>query len=1029
MLPKHFIEQIKAKNIVLFLGAGASYGAVHPDGLSMPNGQELSDFIAERFLGNSYKGKALSYVAELAISESSLFEVQHFIHELISPFGPSEYHLKISQFPWNRIFTTNYDFVLEEVYKKNKSSVQELFPVVRNTPEYQILHNEKTLPYFKLHGCLSVVNDLELPLILTIDQFINYQNGRERLFDRLLALAYDYPILFVGYSLSDPNIRSVLQRVDSLKGGKAMSYIVSPTITDEEKRYWESRRFTVFKMTFEELLNILDNEIGINERILGGIRIKNQHPLYERFLSRTSEIKITESLSSFINNDIDFVSNNIHAGNTDPKSFYKGYFQNWDPIIRNLDVRRGVLEGILFQVFLNDEEHESNESNFYLIHGNGGSGKSVLLKRLAFEAATEINRICLFLKPYSGFNIELLSELYSLLKERIYLFVDGVADNKKDLKKLLQKAKKLTIPITIFACEKTNIWNTECEELEPFLDDDFRLKYLTDKEINELLILLENHHSLNALQFKTHEERVYAFKEIATRELLVALYEATNSKSFEEIIHEEYTSIGNPIAQSVYLTVSIMHRLGAETRAGLISRVHGIGFNEFKEKLFKPLEYIVFDRKNPKINDYVYLTRHNQVAEIVFTTTLVTPQERFDEYVRIISNLNLDFESDRIAYVAMTNARQLMSIFPDPLMVRNFYDIATENFIDKTRLLQQRAIFEMNSPGGSLITAERLLKESNTDDDPLIEHSFAELILKKAESSRYDNEFYKHIEDVINRCNKLITKYKNNIHPYHTVLKAINLKLKNIINSGEDGAVQRTLKDAEKYFSMAKQLFHDDKFILETESTFNEIINNKPDAKDLLKKAFDKHKSSPFIALRYSHFLEREEDYKTAALAIKESLEINPQDKDLNYRYAELLGKYNLSKNDEIVHYLRRSFTIGDSRFQAQFWYARSLFLNDNKEESIKIFKLLKKVKVGPHIKNMPKGSIKEGSNMVLFRGEIVNIQYNFGFIRRDRFGDDIFFKINESQGFEFNFQKKVEFNIAFNFSGPVAINIKYIGE
>lgn len=1025
MLPKYFVEQIKAKNVILFLGAGASFGALHPAGLKMPNGQELADLIAEKYLGESYKGKNLSYVSELAINESSLFDVQHYIYELISPFTPAEHHIKISNFPWNKIFTTNYDFIIENAYKGNKDSVQNLFPVVRNTPEYQIHHNEKSLTYFKLHGCLSIVNDSELPLILTIDQFINYQNGRERLFDRLLSLAYDYPILFVGYSLSDPNIRSILQKVDALKGGKALSYIVSPTITDEEKRYWESRRFAVFQMTFEDLLNNLEKEIEPNDRKLGGLKIKEKHPLFEKFQSSLTTVKVTDSLDNFIANDIDYVSSNIPAGNTDPKSFYKGYFENWDPIIRNLDVRRGVLEGILFQVFLNNEEHQSEDTHFYLIHGNGGSGKSVLLKRLAFEAATEINRICLFLKPYSRFNIEIISELYNLIKERIYLFVDGVAQNKNDLKRILQKASKLHIPITIFAAERTNIWNSECEELEAFLKDDYTLKYLTDKEINELLILLENHHSLNALQYKSHEERVHAFKEIATRELLVALYEATNSKSFEEIIHDEYKSIGNPIAQSVYLTVSIMHRLGAETRAGLISRVHGISFSEFKEKLFKPLEYIVFDRKNPKINDYVYLTRHSQVAEIVFATTLVNPQERFDEYVRIITHLNLDFESDRIAYVAMTNARQLMSIFPDPLMIRNFYDIASDNLIDKTRLLQQRAIFEMNSTGGSLITAERLLRESKTEDDPLIEHSFAELILKKAEAARYDNEFYSYIDDAINKCNTLIGKYKNNIHPYHTVLKALNLKLRKVINSEDDGAVQRTLKEAEKYFSITKQIFYEDKFVLETESTFNEIINNKPDAKELLKRAFDKHKSSPFIALRYSHFLEREKEYKLSASVIKESIEINPQDKDLNYRYAELLGTYNLAENSEIIHYLRRSFTNGDSRFQAQFWYARSLFLEKDKEGSFKIFQILKKVNLNPHIKNTPQGVLKENGVDVIFTGEVVSIQYNFGFIRRDKYGDDIYFRIGEGLDFGLKSRKQVKFNIGFNYSGPVAINIK----
>ena len=41
-------------------------------------------------------------------------------------------------------------------------------------------------------------------------------------------------------------------------------------------------------------------------------------------------------------------------------------------------------------MFLEEQEHISDEFYFYLIKGNAGSGKSVLLKRIAFEAANEL---------------------------------------------------------------------------------------------------------------------------------------------------------------------------------------------------------------------------------------------------------------------------------------------------------------------------------------------------------------------------------------------------------------------------------------------------------------------------------------------------------------------------------------------------------------------------------------------------------------------------------------------------------------
>lgn len=1030
MLPKTLIESVKSKNLILFLGAGASYGAKHPKDKSIPKGQELADLIASKFLGHHYLNKPLSQVSELAINESSLFDVQSYIHELLHEFEPSDYHLRISEFPWNTIFTTNYDNIIESAYRKNKAKVQFLHPIVRNTPYSQLPKDEKALYYYKLHGCLSVINDLTLPLILTIDQFVDYENGRESLFKRLEELAYNYPIVFVGYSIADTNIRYILQKIEKLKGAKPMYYIVSPTITAEEERYWSSRRFTIFKQSFEEFLTELDKSIDKNQRILGSITPRDGYPIFNRFKVDKSEIKPTSGFIHFIENDIDYVHRDIQSNNTDPKSFYKGYFENWDPIIKNLDVKRGMSEGLLYEIFLNEIQHISSDTFLYLVQGNAGSGKSVLLKRIAFEAATEIDRTCIFLRKYSKASIDQISELYNYLKERIYLFVDNIAESKNDIIRLLQKASKLNIPLTIIGAERSNIWNTECEELSEFLSDSYTLKYLSDKEITELLILLEKHNSLGALKFKNDYERKSLFKEKAGSELLVALYEATNSKPFEEIIFDEYNSIGNPIAQSLYLTVSILHRLGAEARAGLISRVHGISFSEFREKLFKPLEYIVFDRKNPKINDYVYLTRHKQVAEFIFSLVLQSPQERFDKYVEVLTDLNLDFESDRIAYMTMTNSKHLINIFPDPRMIRQFYDHAEDLTLDRNKLLQQRAIFEMNALGGSVVVAERLLREAGKEiDDPTIEHSLAELFLKKAENARYDNEFFTNIEEVISRCNKILKGNKNSIHPYHTILKAILLKLKKIVKNSDDSTLQKTLKDAEKYFSLAKQVDAEDAFILETESTFNEIINDMPNAKQLLKSAFEKNKSSTFIVLRYANFLEREKNVDDALESVKNSIQMNPHDRDLNFKFAELLMLKPASTIEEVLHYLRRSFTQGDTRYNAQFLYARGLFINGQQDEARNYFNKLSSVRISPHIKNTPRATIQENGKDVEYYGEITSFYYSYGTITRDKFGDKIFFKTleNDESIRGLKNRQRVKFNIAFNYKGAIAININKI--
>ncbi len=1028
-IPHHLLEQIKAGNVVLFLGAGASYNSKNKLLGSIPNGQDLSDLIAKNFLGEDYIGKALSYNSELAISESSILKVQQFVADIFKEFEPEQYHLKIPLFVWKAIFTTNYDLIVEKSYLKVKSKLQELIPVFKNTSRNQIFIHDKVLPYYKIHGCVNDINDPEAPLILTPDQFVNYQSKRQRLFNELQELSYDYPILFVGFGMSDYDIRSILNGLDKNMAVRVRSYMIGPHITDLEQKMWDNKKISCLKMSFADFLDQVDAKIDNNTRALASLKPVVKLPIFSKFSVTIDNLKPSENFITFLENDIDYVHSNMSAPNTDPKEFYKGYFENWDPIIKNLDINRIIKDGILFEVFMDDSLHNSEGQYLYLIKGNAGSGKSVLLKRLAFDAGTTLERFCIFLRPGFRIKSDQLIELFTYVKDRIYLFVDSLSTVENELAYLINRCKKEGVKISIIGAERINVWNTECELLPKYLTESYHIKYLHNSEINELLLLLEKHHSLGTLASKPAYERVEAFSEKAGRELLVALYEATTSKPFEEIIFDEYKSINNARAQSLYLTVSIFHKLGAEARAGLISRVHNISFHEFKQKLFMPLEFIVFDRKDSRINDFVYVTRNKLIAQIVFEKVLTTPQDRFDEYLRILNNINIDYESDRMAFMSITNARKLLEIFPDPSMVRKIYEVASEQSIDDAKLFQQQAIYEMNAAGGSLYTADRHLKEAHRlmPDDPIISHSIAEMMYKRAEKSTNNSEFFSSIDECLNICSIIIAKYSTNSHPYHTSLKALILKLKHILEYEDAPAIERIMKDIEKAFVSTRQRFPNEEFILEIESKFNEIIKNKTNAKDLLEKAFKVNKSSPFIALRLASFYEKEGDLENSINVVKESLDLNSSDRDLNYKYAMLLEQREIPNYDDIKYYLRRSFTTGDSRFQSQLWYARALYLTNQLNDSREIFRTLSTVNADPEIKREPTGVVKLNKKSVVFEGVVKSVELSYGFIRRDGYGDEIYFYRFEDD-YDWDAFKRgtpVTFNIAFNYRGSMAVHIK----
>src|ERR1700681_117312 len=128
-VPQNLLNQLEEGNVVLFLGAGASYGALHPKGEKIPDGKKLAEAIARKFLDESYVNEPLTHISELAASERDLFTMQSFIYDLISPFKATDFHKIIPTFKWKSIYTTNYDLILEDAYDKTKDKLQELSPV------------------------------------------------------------------------------------------------------------------------------------------------------------------------------------------------------------------------------------------------------------------------------------------------------------------------------------------------------------------------------------------------------------------------------------------------------------------------------------------------------------------------------------------------------------------------------------------------------------------------------------------------------------------------------------------------------------------------------------------------------------------------------------------------------------------------------------------------------------------------------------------------------------------------------------
>lgn len=1027
-IPKALIEYIQEGNIVLFLGAGASIGAKHEGIKPIPNGQQLAEMLVDKFLGKEYSGISLLKAAELSISQTDLFTVQDYIASIFIDYYPAAFHLILPTFFWKAIYTTNFDLVIQRAYDQAEDGLQKLAPFVQNTDRIDDkLKNPDSIPYTKLHGCITYTRDAQIPLILTTEQYISHRKERKFLFERYVQHAAQFPVIYIGSNLDDSDIRAILLELKEEIQITPRSYIVSPSLKQAEKSFWESYALTCIDMTFEAFLKEIDIAIPKTTRKLAKLEEKYEHPICQRF--RTKDTAVPDTVKLLLSRDVEYLNKEIKPTELTPQQFYKGYYKDCSPIIYNYDIKRPISDNIISEVFLLEEEEKENPEELYILRGHAGSGKTVLLRRIAWDSAIEFNKLCLWLHSDLFPEYDALLDLFRLCGERIFIFIDPIHKHQEVVQLWLTRARRDKLPLTIIGAERNHEWNISCTDLLPYVKEIYDLKYLRNGEIEELIAKLGEHKSLGYLEGLPLDKQIEEFSQRAGRQLLVALYEATLGKSFQEIIFDEYKSISSLQAKSLYLTICVLHRLGVPTRAGLISRVHNITFPEFQDKFFKPLDFIVFVGKDKFIRDYVYLSRHPVVAEMVFEQVLLDEQDRFNEYIRLINAMDMGYSSDRESFMKLINGRQLMQLFRNTEFIRRLFENAKDRVGENPYLLQQEAIFEMNSADGSIEKAGGLLRKSITiqPSSKVIKHSLSEWALKKAEKAKTELEKTKYKRESKKIAKELTQGEIVTAHPFHTLIKIGLEELREVIEIGDPATIERKVGEVERIIVNAKQFFPEQSVILSEESKFCEYVNNHPKAKSLLEQAFSNNKGNPFIAIRLANLYE-EEDPSKAIEVLSECVDAKPNDKNVNFNLAMMLQKYRPEKRADIKLHLRRSFTDGDSKYAAQFWYARFLYMEDPKGDAYKYFKNLGQAYLNPEVKNLIRGIIVENGNPVIFRGVVTKKEHSFSFINRDGYQDAIFVHIDdvkESIWEKLREGDRVYFEMGFSYRGPRAQNLK----
>lgn len=686
-------EKLANRSATLFLGAGINYGLKNGDGLLFPMGQGLSDLIAVNLLKeNDYRGP-LDDVSEIAKTKIGDRAVNEYIFNLLESFDPGPAQIALAQLPWDVIYTTNYDRLVEKAATLNSiEPAGRICPIFSSKADLGDFSDEDIL-YYKLHGSVEVANTDDGRFILTKEDFRYYEKHRRRLFTRLERDLSKKTFVFIGYSLVDNNLRAILEdcRLEIGAKGLPLSYSVRPHFKDIEETFFKDKyNIQLIDCEGAEFLNLLKESWFAHNRKVIPFELRKERGYHDANDGSNFE-KVAESYFRLAPANC--------GGKSEPKQFFRGAEASWADIRDAVPPRRDLYWTIL-DALLAELTQPDLPPSAYLLTGAAGTGKSALARSLAFDIAKDAPIPVLVHIPGTPFDAGVLASLINeKVLQRVVILIDHAGENVKSLVNFQIELKRLKLPVTLLLEERKNQWLVSTANIgSKIANAEFELGPLSTEEICSILDALEKHACLGKLSGMERGYQEDHFVQLAQKELLVALRELTSEGSFDTIIKDEYEKISSDIAKQAYVYVSALGQIDLPVRYATLQHVLGLSWGQLGDEVFTPTtgvlisgEEIGRSRHNA---DFRLRVRHPIIGSVIFAAAAPDDHTKFDLLNRLIERLDPGHAEDRRLLNAIVSGKELLGTFSSPEFKRAVYDRLSDVLPDDPFVFQHRSILE-----------------------------------------------------------------------------------------------------------------------------------------------------------------------------------------------------------------------------------------------------------------------------------------------------------------------------------------------
>lgn len=168
------------------------------------------------------------------------------------------------------IITTNYDNLLEEYFSFKKYT---------NQDELLFSSNQELCEIYKIHGCASMPKTI----VIDSDDYLHVSTKRKYLAAKLLTVFVEHPIIFIGYSITDEDIQTILSDIMDCLNSTQLAQLKSRLIfvdwlqNDNPSEYHLSETSMTIGSKTLTMKQVLLNDYGILYELLA--QNKSKYPV------------------------------------------------------------------------------------------------------------------------------------------------------------------------------------------------------------------------------------------------------------------------------------------------------------------------------------------------------------------------------------------------------------------------------------------------------------------------------------------------------------------------------------------------------------------------------------------------------------------------------------------------------------------------------------------------------------------------------------------------------------------------------